>query len=144
MSESVAATENKPADAHATDSHGHDEHHGSLLSHVKPYLVIGALLFVFTVITVALSYIHFDKIGIFIWAFDKIGVHGFAINFVIGMIVATFKVCLVGAWFMHLKDEKADIWRPLLFTFFFVAALFLLFVFAWFDPIPGTIHWYHQ
>lgn len=140
----TAATETKPTDAHAHGAHGHDEHHGDFVSHVKPYLWVGALLFVFTVITVALSYIHFDKIGIFIWAFDKIGVHDFAINIVIGMIVATFKVCLVGAWFMHLKQEKSSIWTPLLFTFFFVLALFLLFVFAWLDPVPGSIHWTHQ
>jgi caa(3)-type oxidase subunit IV len=129
---------------HKTDAaHGHDEHHGSVLSHVKPYLIVGAALFVFTAITVALSYIHFDKIGIFVWAFNLIGVHGFTINIVIGMLVATFKVCLVGAWFMHLKQEKGTIWTPLLFTFFFVAGLFLLFALAYADPIPGTIHWKH-
>ena len=27
-------------------AHGHDEHHGSVLSHVKPYLIVGAALFV--------------------------------------------------------------------------------------------------
>ncbi len=128
---------------HKADDHGHAAAHGSMFDHVKVYLIIGALLFIFTAITVALSYIDFDKIGLFIWAFDKIGVHGFAINIVIGMIVATFKVCLVGAWFMHLKQETKEIWRPLLFTFFFVTALFLLFVFAYSDPIPGSVHWHH-
>ncbi len=128
---------------HKADSHGHDAEHGSMFAHVKVYLVIGFLLFFFTGITVALSYFDFDKIGIFVWAFDKIGVHGAAINMVIGLSVATFKVCLVGAWFMHLKQEKAVIWRPLLFTFFFVAALFLLFLLAYADPIPGSLHWHH-
>jgi caa(3)-type oxidase subunit IV len=142
MSDHSAAAEHKTETAH--DSHGHDEHHhGSVYSHVKPYLVIGGLLFAFTVITVGLSYIKFENIGIFKWAFGLIGVHGFTINIVIGMIVATFKVCLVGAWFMHLKQEKRTIWTPLLFTFFFVSGLFLLFALAYADPIPGSIHWKH-
>ena len=128
---------------HKADAHGHDAHHGSLFAHTKVYLLIGLLLFIFTAITVALSYIDFDKIGIFVWAFDKIGVHGFTINIVIGMIVATFKVCLVGAWFMHLKQETMQIWRPLLFTFFFAFALFMLFYLAWIDPIPTSSNWIH-
>jgi caa(3)-type oxidase subunit IV len=128
---------------HKKDAHGHEGHHGSLMSHAKVYLIIGVLLFVFTVITVALSYIDFAHIGITKWAFGLIGVQGDAINIVIGLIVATFKVCLVGAWFMHLKQETMEIWRPLLFTFFFVLALFLLFVLAYYDPIPSSSHWYH-
>lgn len=128
---------------HKADAHGHDAPHGSMISHVKVYLIIGLLLFLFTAITVGLSYIEFDKIGIFVWAFDKIGVHGFTINIVIGMVVATFKVCLVGAWFMHLKQETMVIWRPLLFTFFFAFALFMLFALAFSDPIPTSSHWHH-
>src|SRR5262245_61103662 len=138
MSEHTATAEHKPAAAH--DSHGHDEHHGSVFKHAFPYLVVGGLLFLFTIITVGLSYFKFENIGIFVWAFDKIGVDGFTINIVIGLAVATFKVCLVGAWFMHLKQEKGTIWTPLLFTFFFVAGLFLLFALAYADPIPGSIH----
>lgn len=126
-----------------TTDHKADAHHGSLFAHTKVYLIIGLLLFIFTAITVALSYIEFEKIGIFVWAFDKIGVHGFTINIVIGMIVATFKVCLVGAWFMHLKQETMEIWRPLLFTFFFAFALFMLFYLAWVDPIPTSSNWIH-
>ena len=136
-------SDHTPTADHKADAHGHAAHHGSLFAHAKVYLVIGVLLFVFTAITVALSYIEFDKIGIFVWAFDKIGVHGFTINIVIGMIVATFKVCLVGAWFMHLKQETMQIWRPLLFTFFFAFALFMLFYLAWVDPIPTSSHWIH-
>lgn len=128
---------------HKADSHGHDAAHGSMFAHVKVYLVIGFLLFFFTGVTVALSYFDFKKIGIFVWAFGLIGIHGEGINMAIGLGLATFKVCLVGAWFMHLKQEKAVIWRPLLFTFFFVSALFLLFLLAYADPIPGSLHWHH-
>ena len=136
-------SDHSPTADHKADAHGHDAHHGSLFAHTKVYLLIGVLLFVFTAITVALSYIEFEKIGIFVWAFNLIGVHGFTINIVIGMIVATFKVCLVGAWFMHLKQETMEIWRPLLFTFFFAFALFMLFYLAWVDPIPTSSNWIH-
>ena len=117
---------------HKADDHGHDAAHGSMFAHVKVYLIIGALLFIFTAITVGLSYVDFDHM---------LNSHG--MNMKIGLTVATFKVCLVGAWFMHLKQEKAVIWRPLLFTFFFVTALFLLFLLAHSDPIPGSVHWHH-
>jgi caa(3)-type oxidase subunit IV len=138
MSEAVAE--------HKSESHTHDEshgHHGDYLSHIKPYLMVGAALFVFTLITVGLSYIDFAHIGITRWLFSFIGVSGMGINIVIGLIVATFKVCLVGAWFMHLKDEKAGIWRPLIFTFIFCLGLFLLCMLAYFDPIPSSVHWHH-
>ncbi|MGH6754724.1 MAG: cytochrome C oxidase subunit IV family protein [Bradyrhizobium sp.] len=145
MSEPTAVADHQPADSHAHGAagHGHEEHHGSYLQHVKPYLVVGALLFIFTVITVALSYVDFAHIGPFKWAFNLVGIHGHAINFVIGMVVATFKVCLVGAWFMHLKNEGSNIWRPLIFTFIFCLGLFLLCLLAYLDPIPTTGHWIH-
>jgi hypothetical protein len=54
------------------------------------------------------------------------------------MAVATFKVCLVGAIFMHLKGEVSTIWRFLLFTGIFVLGMFLLTLFHWYDPIFGT------
>jgi hypothetical protein len=52
-------------------------------------------------------------------------------------------VCLVGAWFMHLKSEKSTIWKPLLFTFFFCAGLFALCLLAYTDPIHSTSHPLH-
>jgi caa(3)-type oxidase subunit IV len=114
--------------AGAAGEHGHGEY----WHHVRPYLWVGAALFVFTVITVGLSYVDFDHI---------IGSHG--MNMKIGLSVATFKVCLVGAWFMHLKMEKGTIWRPLLFTFFFCAGLFFLVLLAYSDPIFSTSHTQH-
>ena len=119
------------ADGH---SHGAEGNHGGhgYLHHVRPYLLVGAALFLFTLITVGLSYVDFDHI---------LGSHG--MNMKIGMGVATFKVCLVGAWFMHLKSEKGTIWKPLLFTFFFCAGLFTLFMLAYFDPIHSTSFTHH-
>ena len=139
MSEPTAVAETKHADAHGE----HGEHHGDFIAHVKPYLIVGGLLFIFTLITVGLSYIDFAKGRFFQVIFGWIGVKGHGINIFIGLVVAAFKVCLVGAWFMHLKNEKATIWRPLIFTFIFCLALFLLFLFAWIDPIPTTTHWHH-
>lgn len=117
------------ADAHSHDSgtHGH-----GYLHHVRPYLLVGAALFVFTLITVGLSYVDFDHI---------LGSHG--MNMKIGMGVATFKVCLVGAWFMHLKSERRSIWLPLGFTFVFCLGLFILCLLAYSDPIHSTSHPLH-
>ena len=114
--------------AHAASADAHGEHgHGSYLHHVRPYLFVGAALFIFTAITVGLSYVDFDHI---------LGSHG--MNMKIGLSVAAFKVGLVGAWFMHLKSEKRTIWLPLIFTFLFVTGLFLLFLLAYIDPIHST------
>jgi caa(3)-type oxidase subunit IV len=121
-------TATAPADAHAAGDHAN----GNYWHHVRPYLWVGAALFVFTAITVGLSYVDFD---------EMLKSHG--MNMKIGLGVATFKVCLVGAWFMHLKAEKGTIWRPLLFTFFFCLALFLLCLFAYTDPIQTTSHPLH-
>jgi caa(3)-type oxidase subunit IV len=112
-----------------TESHGHDHdsHGGSMYAHVRPYLIVGIALFIFTAVTVALSYVNLDKI------MD----HG---NMKIGLAVATFKVGLVAMWFMHLKNERATIWRPLIFTVIFFSGLFALVLLHHSDPIPTTIH----
>src|SRR6187401_2424143 len=78
----------------------HDDHVHDVAKHVKGYIIIGALLIVFTGITVGLSYVNFDHL---------IGGHGW--NIIIAMIVATFKAGLVAAIFMHLKGEKWTIWK---------------------------------
>lgn len=91
--------------------------------HLKLYWGIGGVLIFLTGVTVALSYIDFGSRES---------------NMVIGMLLATFKVGLVGAIFMHLKGERATIWRFLFFTAFFVAGLFLLTYFSWVDPIFQT------
>ncbi len=96
--------------------------------HLGLYWGIGGALIFLTGVTVWLSYIDFGSP---------------VRNIVIAMLVATFKVSLVGAIFMHLKGEKATIWRFLYFTAFFVAGLFLLTALAWVDPIFGTQHNLH-
>jgi caa(3)-type oxidase subunit IV len=123
-----------------SDSHDHppaatDPHaaaHAPHEMHVKLYVGIGLTLVALTGFTVFLSYVNFDKL---------LGGHNW--NMVIGMLVATFKVSLVMAIFMHLKGEKPTIWRFLYFTAFFVLGLFLLTALAIHDPIFGTSHNHH-
>src|SRR5260221_6879152 len=111
------APENIHAAGAGTDPHFDPAH---MAKHVRGYLAVGAILIVFTGLTVFLSYVDFGSIKA---------------NWIIAMVVATFKVSLVGAIFMHLKGEKWTIWRFLFFTAFFVSGLFLLTLFHWADPI---------
>src|SRR5207248_2326975 len=78
--------------------------HG-IRKHVRGYLMVGALLLVFTGLTVALSYVHFGT--------QKA-------NIAVAMLVATVKAGLVAAIFMHLAAERRLIYRILIFTGFFV------------------------
>ena len=82
--------------------------------------MVGAVLLVFTAITVALSYFDFGN--------SKA-------NIAVAMVVAAFKAGLVAAIFMHLSAERKLIYRILLFTVFFAIALFWLTYLAWYDPI---------
>ena len=118
------------SDPHASTSTGaaHDDAH-DVSKHVRGYLIVGALLLVFTLITVGLSYVDF-------------GSH--SANVIVAMIVATFKAGMVAAIFMHLKGEKWTIWKFLLFTAFFCAGLFFLTLLHYADPIFGTSHSVHD
>ena len=87
---------------------------------IKKYLIIGALLIVFTVITVWLSYVELPTHGL---------------NILVGMIVATFKASLVALIFMHLNHEKSVIYKTLVFTVVLVFVLFVLFYFSKMVPL---------
>ena len=110
---------------HTKDSAPTARDHAAHDTHLGLYLGVGAFLIVATIITVALSYVDFGSRSN---------------NIIIAMIVATIKVGFVGAIFMHLKEEKKTIWRPLYFTAFFVLGLFLLTLLHWYDPIFSTVH----
>ena len=97
---------------------GHDDHDVS--KHIKKYLMIGGLLLLFTLVTVALSYFDFGNRKA---------------NIAVAMLVAAFKAGLVAAIFMHLNAERKLVYRILLFTAFFVFALFWLTYLHWYDPI---------
>jgi caa(3)-type oxidase subunit IV len=87
---------------------------------VRKILWIGVILIVFTVITVALSYVELPS-------------HSW--NLIVGMIVATFKAALVALVFMHLNHESKLIYKILAFTTVFALAIFLLIYFSSTDPL---------
>lgn len=110
---------NNPPDV-SPDPAEHEEYAHGVHQHVMRYVMVGATLLVFTLITVALSYVDFGT--------PKA-------NMGVAMLVATFKAGLVAAIFMHLAAEKRLIYRVLIFTGFFVLGLFWLTFLAWYDPI---------
>ena len=110
---------NNPPDV-SPDPAEHEEYAHNVQKHVRGYLIVGAMLIALTGITVALSYVDFGTRKA---------------NIAVALIVATLKVGLVGAIFMHLAAEKRLIYRVLIFTGLFVFALFWLIFLAWFDPV---------
>ena len=93
--------------------------------HIKTYLLVGATLFAFTVITVGVTYIDFGSK---------------AVNYGVGLAIAVFKASLVALIFMHLNHEKKLIYKVLLFTAIFVAGLGILTMLGGGDPVfdPGV------
>ena len=110
---------NNPPDV-SPDPAEHEEYAHNVQKHVKGYLMVGAALLFCTALTVALSYVDFGTRKA---------------NVAVAMFVATFKAGLVAAIFMHLAAEKRLIYRVLVFTGFFVFALFWLTYLAWSNPI---------
>src|SRR2546429_9626726 len=108
---------NNPPDI-SQDPAEHEEYARNVQKHVRGYLMVGALLLVFTGITVALSYVDFGARKA---------------NIAVAMLVATLKAGMVAAIFMHLAAEKRLIYRILIFTGFFVLGMFWLILFAWYD-----------
>ena len=92
----------------------------------KLYMLIGALLFIFTGVTVAVATVP--------WL--DFGGHGFdAIDAVIGLLIASFKASLVMLIFMHLNHEKKLVYQ--LFGMSLVFAVILMWLTGWAfeDPI---------
>lgn len=114
--------EPSPDKSHGHDS-GHDDHPPvDLAKSVRTYLKVGGTLILFTGITWAVALVDF-------------GSH--AANYAIGLSIATFKVSLVGLIFMHLNHERPLIYKVLLFTVIFAAAMMFLTVLAYLDPIKA-------
>lgn len=92
----------------------------------KQYLLIGLILFVFTVVTVAVATVP--------WL--DVGDHGFdSKDAVIGLLIATFKASLVASIFMHLNHERKTIYLVLLISAVMGIVLFFLTGWAFVDPI---------
>ena len=96
----------------------------------KLYLLIGLILFVFTVVTVAVA----------TQPWLDFGAHGFDMaDMTIGLLIATFKATLVGAIFMHLNHEKKLVYAVFGIGIFFGVSLMGLTALAYSDPIKyGT------
>ena len=74
--------------------------HRSSKKHVRTYLMIGAALFVFTVITVAANQVHLAV----------------PLAITLALIIATIKGSMVAAVFMHLNHEQKWIYGALVLT----------------------------
>lgn len=95
-------------------------------SHFKVYGLVGAGLFVGTVVTVLVATVE---------ALD-IGGHGFDIwDMILGLAIALTKMFFVGFIFMHLNHEKKGIYWIFFGSLFFAAALIAIFAGAYADPI---------
>lgn len=94
--------------------------------HVKLYMLIGVILFICTVLTVAVAKIEFLDFG----------ERGFdAIDMVIGLLIATVKATLVALIFMHLNHEKKMIYLLFGIGIFFGICLMAITGFSFSDPI---------
>jgi caa(3)-type oxidase subunit IV len=89
--------------------------------HVRTYWMIGAALYVGTVITVAVNQVHLAL--------------PFAVT--VALLVATTKGYLVASVFMHLNHEKQWIYGALLLTVAFFVVLMTVPIFTLMDTI-GT------
>ena len=93
---------------------------------IRTYLLVGAALFVGTVITVLVATVP---------ALD-VGHHGFDIwDAILGLAIASTKAGLVAFIFMHLNHEKKAVYWIFGSGLVFVIALFALFALAKYDPI---------
>jgi len=98
----------------------------AIKKHIKLYLLIGIVLFICTVLTVAVAKLEFLDFG-------KRGFDG--MDATIGLLIATFKATLVALIFMHLNHEKKMIYWLFGLGLFFGFCLIAIFGFAFSDPI---------
>ncbi len=88
---------------------------------IRQYLMIGAALFVFTGITVAVNQVHLAV----------------PLAITVALIIASIKGSMVAGVFMHLNHEKPWIYGSLLLTVVFFLVLMLVPIFTTLDTI-GT------
>jgi caa(3)-type oxidase subunit IV len=91
---------------------------------VRSYMMIGAALFVFTVITVAVNQIHLSV----------------PLAITVALIVATIKGSMVAAVFMHLSHERMWIYGALILTVIGFLILMTVPMFTGMDHIGTPIH----
>lgn len=109
---------------HSHDSDGSHDHPVDLRKNIRTYLKVGATLIAFTFITVFVAY--------------KVDLGDEHLNIALGLLIAAFKVSLVGLIFMHLNHERGLIYKTLLFAMIFFAAMMFLFCLAFYHPIHDS------
>jgi cytochrome c oxidase subunit 4 len=90
--------------------------------HVRGYLLVFGTLLVLTMVTVAASYLNLPT----------------APTVALGLTIAAVKAALVGAFFMHLRHERAIIYAALSLTAVLAVALFSFTLWTESDHAPGT------
>jgi caa(3)-type oxidase subunit IV len=108
----------------------------TIAKHRRQYWVVGGALFFCTALTMVFGmhqYAHFGES----LDFGAPGID--APDVAIGLLIATFKCSLVALIFMHLNHERGLIYKTLLFTVCFFAALMGLTMLAHFDPVHEVI-----
>ena len=98
---------------------GHD-----VKSHIRTYLMVGAALLVFTVITVAVNQVHL----------------AIPLAITVALIIAITKGSMVAAVFMHLNNEKRWIYGALILTLLGFMILMTVPSFTNMDSIGTPIH----
>ena len=96
----------------------------SIRKSVRGYLMIGAALFAFTVITVAVNQVHLAVPA--------------AIT--VALIIASMKGSMVAAVFMHLKAERQWIYGALILTVIGFLILMTVPMFTLMDGIGTPVH----
>jgi cytochrome c oxidase subunit IV len=91
---------------------------------IRKYIMIGAALLVFTVITVAANQVHLAV----------------PLAVTVALIIAIMKGSMVAAVFMHLSDEKKWIYGALLLTVAFFIVLMTVPIFTIMDTIGTPVH----
>jgi len=96
----------------------------SIRKSIKTYWMVGAALFVFTGITVAVNQIHLAV----------------PLAITVALIIATMKGSMVASIFMHLSHEKKWIYGSLILTVIGFAILMLVPSLTMNDHIGSAIH----
>jgi caa(3)-type oxidase subunit IV len=96
----------------------------SIRKSIKTYMMVGAALFVFTGITVAVNQIHLAV----------------PLAITVALIIATMKGSMVASIFMHLSHEKKWIYGALVLTVIGFAILMLVPSLTLGDTIGTPIH----
>jgi cytochrome c oxidase subunit 4 len=96
----------------------------SIKSTIRLYVMIGAALFVFTAITVAVNQVHLAV----------------PLAITIALIIATMKGSMVASVFMHLSHERKWIYGALILTVIGFLLVMALPMFTMMDHIGTPIH----